>query len=342
MHFTDADVDFVTGMISHHAQALIMSELAPTHGASQSVQTLAARIINAQRDEIALMQRWLADRGQPVPQVKIDGLNLMIDMKAPAADHAMHDMAEHHMPGMLTRAQLEELAAAFGPEFDRLFLTYMIGHHAGAVTMVDDLFAVDGTGQDAAVFKLASDVQVDGRAGGSDHRDQPHAVDAGRHGRLSAVGRRPLITSKADLLSDPRKGSFMSSETPFSSRAGSRRIAAHLKSAWLVLGTAGLLGMTACASSGGTSAAADPALNTPSSATEPLKEAPTDENTVQMPDPRVGLGAGLLDAEEAIWNMGLLSASATPTSPSRTTTSFRATTTASRYGTSRIPRNLSW
>ena len=181
MRFTDADVEFVTGMISHHAQALIMSELAPTHGASQSVQTLAARIINAQRDEIALMQRWLADRGQPVPQVKIDGLNLTIEMKtpvgdagheagmahadhqepAPADDHAMHDMAGHQMPGMLTQAQLEELAAAFGPEFDRLFLTYMIGHHAGAVTMVDDLFAVDGTGQDEAVFKLASDVQVD-------------------------------------------------------------------------------------------------------------------------------------------------------------------------------------
>ena len=181
MRFTDADVEFVTGMISHHAQALIMSELAPTHGASQSVQTLAARIINAQRDEIAFMQRWLADRGQPVPQVEIDGLNLTIEMKAPegaaaheagmahadhneaapAADHAMHDMAGHQMPGMLTQAQLEELAAAFGPEFDRLFLTYMIDHHAGAVTMVDDLFAVDGTGQDEAVFKLASDVQVD-------------------------------------------------------------------------------------------------------------------------------------------------------------------------------------
>jgi len=80
MRFTDADVEFVTGMISHHAQALIMSELAPTHGASPAVETLAARIINAQRDEIALMQRWLADRGQPVPQVKIDGLNLMIEM----------------------------------------------------------------------------------------------------------------------------------------------------------------------------------------------------------------------------------------------------------------------
>jgi uncharacterized protein (DUF305 family) len=167
MRFTEADVEFVTGMISHHAQALVMSELAPTHGASPSVETLAARIINSQRDEIALMQRWLEDRGQPVPQVKIDGLNLTIEMSAPAGGDAAHDahMAagahEHRMPGMLTREQLEELAAAFGPQFDRLFLTYMIQHHGGAVTMVDDLFAVDGAGQDGAVFKLASDVQVD-------------------------------------------------------------------------------------------------------------------------------------------------------------------------------------
>jgi len=172
MRFTDADVAFVTGMISHHAQALVMSELAPTHGASPQVQTLAARIINAQQDEIALMQRWLEDRGQPVPRVKIDGLVLTVDMTTPSADaapdahsdhtaHMAHGAGEHHMPGMLTQEQLEELAASFGPEFDRLFLTYMIGHHAGAVTMVDELLAVDGAGQDGAVFKLASDVQVD-------------------------------------------------------------------------------------------------------------------------------------------------------------------------------------
>ena len=104
----------------------------------------------------------------------------------------------------------------------------------------------------------------------------------------------------------------MSSEAPFSSRAGSTRIAAHMRSAWLVLGTAGLLGMTACASSGSTSAAPDPALTTPSSATEPLKEAPSEKNTVKMRDPRVGLGAGLLDAEEAIWNLNLLSATPPP------------------------------
>jgi len=184
MRFTEADVAFVTGMIAHHAQALIMSDLAPTHAASPQVQVLAARIINSQQDEIALMQRWLRDRGQPVPEVKIDGLNLTIelsepddmnsgghmdspdDMDSPDA-HMKHDADRddakhaHLMPGMLTQAQLEELDAAFGPEFDRLFLTGMIAHHGGAVSMVDDLFAVDGAGQDDAVFKLASDIQVD-------------------------------------------------------------------------------------------------------------------------------------------------------------------------------------
>ena len=170
MRFTPADVEFVTGMIGHHAQALIMSDLAPKNGASPQVQVLSARIINAQKDEIALMQQWLRDRGQPVPEVKIDGLQLTIDM--PEADdpgmHADHDMGGHGahgdhpmMPGMLTQAELEELAAARGVEFDRLFLAGMIKHHGGAVTMVHELFETDGAGQDEAVFKLASDVQVD-------------------------------------------------------------------------------------------------------------------------------------------------------------------------------------
>lgn len=152
--FTKADVDFMTGMIGHHAQALIMSRLAPTNGASPAVQRLAARIINAQQDEIASMQRWLRDRGQAVPEVHIDGLTLMV-----------HGGGHHHdhgaMPGMLTQAQLEELAAARGAAFDRLFLKYMIQHHSGAVVMVNDLFATDGAGRDEASFKLASDIHVD-------------------------------------------------------------------------------------------------------------------------------------------------------------------------------------
>ena len=142
-HFTKADVDFMTGMISHHAQALIMSRFAPGNNASSSVQTLASRIINAQNDEIASMQTWLRDRKQPVPEVHIDGLNLMIH-----GVDAHHHHDHTNMPGMLSDAQLEELAAAKGVEFDRLFLTYMIQHHAGAITMVDELFSHDGVGRD--------------------------------------------------------------------------------------------------------------------------------------------------------------------------------------------------
>jgi uncharacterized protein (DUF305 family) len=153
MRFTRADVDFMTGMIGHHAQALVMSRLAPTHGASPTIGTLAARIINAQNDEIAWMQRWLRDRGQTVPEIHIEGTTLMVH----GADHAMH------MPGMLTPDQMRELDAAQGSAFDRLFLTYMIQHHEGAVTMVYDLFATDGAGQDEEAFKLASDIQVDQR-----------------------------------------------------------------------------------------------------------------------------------------------------------------------------------
>jgi len=153
--FTDADVRFMTGMIGHHAQAVGMSNLAPTNGASASIRTLAARIINAQQDEIALMQRWLRDRGQPVPEVHIAGHQVMVDSGGDS--HAHHA----HMPGMLSAAQMAELAASRGPAFDRLFLTFMIAHHKGAVVMVNELFATDGAGQDAEVFKFASDVQVD-------------------------------------------------------------------------------------------------------------------------------------------------------------------------------------
>ncbi len=151
MRFTEADVHFMTGMIGHHAQALVMAGLAPTHGASPAVQTLSARIINAQKDEIATMQHWLRDRGQPVPEVNITGTTLIVH----GPDYAMH------MPGMLTPEQIQELDDARGRDFDRLFLTYMIQHHQGAVTMVHGLFGTNGAAQDGAVFKLASDIQVD-------------------------------------------------------------------------------------------------------------------------------------------------------------------------------------
>jgi uncharacterized protein (DUF305 family) len=149
--YTPADVHFVTGMIHHHAQAIEMARHAGPNGASPSIRTLAGRIVNAQRDEIGLMQRWLADRGQPAPE--------LMEMD----DHVMAHGPGHdeRMPGMLTPEQLARLGAARGPDFDRLFLTLMIEHHRGAVTMVEQLLAHDGAAQDQAVFKLASDVHVD-------------------------------------------------------------------------------------------------------------------------------------------------------------------------------------
>ncbi len=152
--YTAADIDFMSGMIHHHAQAILISKWAPTHGASAAVIRLTERIINAQRDEINLMQTWLRDRNQEAPAADTLGTA----MQHAGMEHAAHSMS---MPGMLTDAQLKELDAARGPEFDRLFLTYMIQHHRGAVSMVKTLFANRGAGQDETIFKFAADVEVD-------------------------------------------------------------------------------------------------------------------------------------------------------------------------------------
>lgn len=149
--YTAADVHFMSGMISHHAQALTMARWAPTHGADAAIQRLAARIINAQQDEISIMQQWLADRQQPVPEPDPAGMK----MNMGGVQHV------HLMPGMLTEAQVKQLDAARGKEFDRLFLTFMIQHHSGAVQMVTELFGTTGAGQNDIVFKFASDVNVD-------------------------------------------------------------------------------------------------------------------------------------------------------------------------------------
>jgi uncharacterized protein (DUF305 family) len=149
--YTEADVEFMSHMIGHHAQAIAMSVLAPTHGADPSVQVLASRIINAQQDEIATMQRWLRDRRKPVPEARPTGMK----MKMNGVEHEML------MPGMLTEAQMKQLDQARGPDFDRLFLTFMIQHHTGAVSMVKDLFDTQGAAQDELVFKFANDVNVD-------------------------------------------------------------------------------------------------------------------------------------------------------------------------------------
>ncbi|MBC8087313.1 MAG: DUF305 domain-containing protein [Phycisphaerae bacterium] len=163
--YTKADIEFMSGMIHHHAQAITMSKMAPSHGADPAVIRLTERIINAQSDEIKLMQAWLQDRNQEPPKVDSMGTVTMPGM-AGMAGHSMpgHDMpgmSMPAMPGMLSDVQLKALAAARGPKFDELFLTYMIQHHRGAVTMVQTLFSSPGAGQDESVYKFAGDVEVD-------------------------------------------------------------------------------------------------------------------------------------------------------------------------------------
>lgn len=133
-----ADVRFMTNMIHHHQQAVRMARLAPSHGASPMIQTMAERIIVSQQDEIAIMETWLKDRGL-----------------APAHHH------DPHMPGMLTDEQLRQLDATHGRDFDRLFLQLMIQHHEGALAMVEQLHASHGGAQDETVFRFSSDVFAD-------------------------------------------------------------------------------------------------------------------------------------------------------------------------------------
>src|SRR5438094_1650512 len=148
-NYTPADVHFMAGMIGHHAQAIQMAGWAPSHGASQSIRVLCERIVVAQTDEIAMSQRWLREHGEYVPPADPRG-------------HIMQGMAEPMlMPGMLTPAQMAQLDSARGPAFDRLFLTYMIQHHQGAITMVQQLLAVPGAAQDGPIFRFASDVNAD-------------------------------------------------------------------------------------------------------------------------------------------------------------------------------------
>lgn len=149
--YARADVHFMSGMIGHHAQAVVMAKWAPSHGASPSVRALCERIVVAQTDEIALMQRWLRERRETVPPADPKGLKMTMD----GVEHVML------MPGMLSEAQMTELDQSHGADFDRLFLTYMIQHHLGAITMVNELFGSSGAGQDEVVFKFASDVYAD-------------------------------------------------------------------------------------------------------------------------------------------------------------------------------------
>jgi uncharacterized protein (DUF305 family) len=148
-----ADVQFMQGMIMHHAQAVEMTALIESHTENNDLMSLGARISRSQSDEIKFMKRWLASRGHPI-------------------SHAAHDMRHMHMshepmalmPGMLTSEQMDALRKAKGEEFDHLFLKGMIQHHGGALTMVKDLFDTAGAGQDAELFNFTTDVDSGQRA----------------------------------------------------------------------------------------------------------------------------------------------------------------------------------
>jgi uncharacterized protein (DUF305 family) len=146
--FTAADARFMSSMIGHHAQAIVMSSWAQSHGASSSVRTLCERIVVSQQDEIKYMQSWLADRHETVPEADPRGYMM------PGMDHPML------MPGMLTPEQMASLDRSRGARFDRLFLTGMIAHHRGALDMVHQLMTSAGAAQDAGLFAYATDVQA--------------------------------------------------------------------------------------------------------------------------------------------------------------------------------------
>jgi len=165
--YVQADVDFVQGMIIHHAQAVVMSDWAPTHGASQRLQVLCKRIALSQRDEITMMQTWLEQRHLATP----DPLHMLHPTSGPIHDRSgMNmpgmDMGDHMMmmTGMLTPAEMRQLDSAHGPTFDHLYLTGMIKHHQGALDMVAKLFATPGAGQQPELFSFATDVDAGQRA----------------------------------------------------------------------------------------------------------------------------------------------------------------------------------
>jgi uncharacterized protein (DUF305 family) len=150
---SDADVEFMQGMIMHHSQAVEMTALIESHTENKDLRALGARISSSQSDEIAFMERWLATRGEPISMAMPD----MPDMDKSGKPMAL-------MPGMLSAEQMEALRKAKGAEFDRLFLTGMIQHHNGALIMVKDLFNTAGTGQDAQLFDFANDADNTQRA----------------------------------------------------------------------------------------------------------------------------------------------------------------------------------
>lgn len=150
--YNKADVEFMQGMIPHHAQAVKMCTMAPTHAARREVKLMCERMLVSQRDEIHIMRVWLIDRGQFVPAA--DATHHKMTMPGGMA----HDML---MPGMLSDEEMAKLDKARGADWDRMFLNAMIRHHQGAIKMVEDLLAADGAAQGDDIYGFASDIFAD-------------------------------------------------------------------------------------------------------------------------------------------------------------------------------------
>ena len=150
---SNADVEFMQGMIMHHAQAVEMTALIPSHTENKDVRSLGARISSSQADEMKFMEHWLRLRGEPI-SMAMPGM--------PDMDMSGKPLAP--MAGMLTPRQMDALRAAKGSAFDTLFLTGMIQHHNGALAMVSTLFNTAGAGQDADLFNFATDADNTQRA----------------------------------------------------------------------------------------------------------------------------------------------------------------------------------
>lgn len=174
---TPADVRFMQAMIGHHAQAVEMVALLTTRTEREDMRLLGKRIELSQRDEIAMMRQWLDARGQSVP-----------------SEHAHHAPDATVMPGMLSPDQMQRMAAAKGTDFDRLFLEGMIKHHAGALTMVRELFATPGAGQEVELFSFTADVDADQR------------MEIDRMGTmLNAIAQHRQGVAEKDLQPEPRQ-----------------------------------------------------------------------------------------------------------------------------------------
>jgi len=159
---SSADVQFMQGMIMHHAQAVEMTALIKSHTENKDLRLLGARISHSQSEEIRFMTRWLEARGEPtsLPMKNMGGM----DMSMPGMSGMDMSKQPMLMPGMLTPKQMEALKKAQGAEFDRLFLTGMIQHHGGALVMVKELFDTAGAGQDAELFNFTTDIDSGQRA----------------------------------------------------------------------------------------------------------------------------------------------------------------------------------